>query len=314
MSATQLGCPPPPTASIRDAVRVYGARTAVDGVTVEVHSGEITMLVGPNGCGKTTTMEMLVGLRRFTSGEAAVCGIPVRPGGGHRRYVGVQLQHSGLPSRIRVHEVLAAAGSLHAEPADARGLADTLGLAGHWNVSVDKLSGGLRRRLDIAAACMGRPPLLVLDEPTSGIDAEGRAEVWKFLRDRARAGTAVLASTHDLAEAEAFADRLLVMDSGRIRLSGAPDEVIASVGGQWRMRITDLSPRGRSVVAASGLTSCTAGAITIVVGSKEDVDALHARLQAQLLEHGEQAPEVLTGRIRLEDVFLLTAQRKVPSP
>ncbi len=309
----RVSAPPPAAATdvaaMRAAVKVYGGRTVVDHVDIDVPSGTTTMLVGPNGSGKTTSMEMLAGLRRFTSGGATVCGIPVRPGGEHRRYMGLQLQQSGLPSRIRVSEVLAAAGSLFARPADARMLAELLGLTEHWRVPVDKLSGGLRRRLDIAAACMGRPRFLMLDEPTSGVDPEGRADLWKFLRDRARAGTGVLASTHDLAEAEAFADRLLVMGSGRILVSGTPEEVVASAGGQWRMRITDLPPRGAPLIEASGLTSCTVGVNTIVVGDKESVDTLRDLLQSHLVDHGEEPPEILTGRVRLEDVFALITQK-----
>lgn len=295
-----------PVASMHNAVKKYGPNTVVNNVSIDVPAGKTTMLVGPNGSGKTTSMEMMVGLRRFTSGSAQICGIKVKPNGPHRLYTGVQLQHSGLPSRIRVNEVLHAVGVLYGDPADPRELVRILGLEHHWKSSVDKLSGGQRRRLDIAAACMGRPKFLLLDEPTSGVDAEGRAELWQFLRKLARRGTGVLASTHDLAEAEAFADRLFVMSEGEIVLQGTPEEVLNSVGGDWRLRINDAPPAVRELVKSRGMSFTPVGMTDIVVGPRETVEALRADIEAHLNAKGITDVELLSSRIRLEDVFAIS--------
>lgn len=297
---------PPAVASLHNAVKKYGSKTVVDNVSIDVPAGKTTMLVGPNGSGKTTSMEMMVGLRRFTSGSAQICGIDVEPNGAHRLYTGVQLQHSGLPSRIRVNEVLQAVGVLYSDPADPRELVEILGLEHHWKTSVDKLSGGQRRRLDIAAACMGRPKFLLLDEPTSGVDAEGRAELWQFLRRLARQGTGVLASTHDLAEAEAFADRLFVMSKGKIVLEGTPAEVLNSVGGDWRLRIHDAPPQIRELIVSRGLAVTPVGMTDIVVGRRETLEALRAEIETALHDGGSGHVEILSSRIRLEDVFAIS--------
>ena len=169
-------------ASMIDAKKTYDSNNVVDGVSFELLAGRATVLVGPNGSGKTTTMEMLVGLRSMSEGSATIANIPVVPGGEHRFYTGVQLQSSGLPSKIKTKEVIRAVECLYADPSDWRPMAADLGVDSYLDAFVDNLSGGERRRLDILCAAIGRPALLVLDEPTSGVDPEGRAIVWAFVR------------------------------------------------------------------------------------------------------------------------------------
>lgn len=198
-------------ASVLNAVKTYDGLNVVDDVSFNLFAGQTTVLVGPNGSGKTTTLEMLVGLRSMSKGSATIADIPVVPGGEHRFYTGVQLQSSGIPSRIKTKEVIRSVECLYADPADWKAMATALGVDTYLDAMVDNLSGGQRRRLDILCAAIGRPPLLVLDEPTSGIDPEGRAIVWDFVRSLASEGCAIITSTHDMSEAEAFADHLLVM-------------------------------------------------------------------------------------------------------
>lgn len=292
-------------AELKNVTKTYGTTSVVDDVSLQVLDGRTTMLVGPNGSGKTTSMEMLVGLRRPSSGTAVILGENVVPAGKHRVVTGVQLQQSGLPGRIKVKEVLGSAASLFEEPDDIWELAGSLGLQAHWNKAVDKLSGGLKRRVDIAAACVGRPRFLLLDEPTSGIDPEGRAELWEFLRSRARAGCGILASTHDLEEAEAFADQLYVMSRGHILLQGTPPEVLASAGGEWRLRVNDASPAQTQIIEKSGFEFGRIGITSLVIGPTEGLE----RLRRELVD-ADSGTEIRSGRIRLEDVFAVTSWRE----
>lgn len=285
-------------ASMIDAKKTYDSNNVVDGVSFELLAGRTTVLVGPNGSGKTTTMEMLVGLRSMSEGSATIANIPVVPGGEHRFYTGVQLQSSGLPSKIKTKEVIRAVECLYADPSDWRPMAADLGVDSYLDAFVDNLSGGERRRLDILCAAIGRPALLVLDEPTSGVDPEGRAIIWDFVRSLSGKGCAILASTHDMAEAEAFADDLLVMSHGKIRLRGSVNEVLAGLGGNRRLRITEINKRVKELVEESGLRHGRTGSALVVIGETEDI----SKLARQIAEEDTSA-DVLTGPVRLEDVF-----------
>ncbi|MBT1018696.1 ABC transporter ATP-binding protein [Canibacter sp. lx-72] len=298
---------PPPNkkmiASITDAVKTYNGINVVNGVTFELLAGNTTVLVGPNGSGKTTTIEMLTGLRSMTGGKAVIAGIPVKPSGEHRFHTGVQLQSSGLPSKIKTKEVIRSIECLYSNPADWKTLAAELGVDTYLNSTVDNLSGGQRRRLDILCAAMGRPSLLVLDEPTSGIDPEGRALVWDFVRSLSSKGCAVLTSTHDMAEAEAFADELLVMAQGKIQLRGSVANVLASLGGDRRIRVLSPSSTAVEIVKNSGLRFAHTGSSIVLIGSADQT----ARVTAQLDEK-DPAADVLSGPVRLEDVFSIITE------
>jgi len=288
----------------------YAEIAVVENVSLTVGAGEIVVLVGPNGSGKTTTMEMLVGLRRPSAGTATISGIPVRPGGPHRLRVGVQLQQSGLPHRLRVGEALRSVGSLYRDPEDPRAILKAVGLEGRWRSSVDRMSGGQQRRLDVGLACMGRPDLLVLDEPTSGLDPEGRAELWQLLRSISGLRRGILTSTHDLNEAESYADRILVMKRGRILLSGGVRDVLAAFDGAWRLRISNAPPGVSEVLDRSTLRYVVSGEVTVSVGSEAESEAVRARLLAD----GLVTPtSVLSGPIRLEDLFLFASDSAVPA-
>lgn len=295
-------------ASVTDAVKVYDGINVVNGVSFDLFSGQTTVLVGPNGSGKTTTMEMLVGLRSLSEGSATIAGIPVKPGGEHRFHTGVQLQSSGLPSRIKAKEVIRSVECLYADPADWRSMAADLGVASYLDAPVDNLSGGERRRLDILCAATGKPSLLVLDEPTSGIDPEGRAVVWDFVRSLSSAGCAVFASTHDMAEAEAFADVLLVMARGKIQIKGSVEGVLTSLGGDHRLRISTPSECVVECVMASGLQYGHTSAAIVAIADAAEITALAAQINSV-----DAAADVLTGPVRLEDVFaVVTAMEIAP--
>lgn len=285
-------------ASVLNAVKTYDGLNVVDDVSFNLFAGQTTVLVGPNGSGKTTMLEMLVGLRSMSKGSATIADIPVVPGGEHRFYTGVQLQSSGIPSRIKTKEVIRSVECLYADPADWKAMATALGVDAYLDAMVDNLSGGQRRRLDILCAAIGRPSLLVLDEPTSGIDPEGRAIVWDFVRSLASEGCAIITSTHDMSEAEAFADRLLVMAKGKIRIEGSVDDVLSSLGGNRRLRVARPTEHIIKLFEESGLRHGRTGKAIVAIGSAEDTTKLAAQIDEQ-----NSAVDILTGPVRLEDVF-----------
>lgn len=295
-------------AEIHNATKTYNGINVVDGLNLSLKAGRTTVLVGPNGCGKSTTMEMLVGLRRFTRGGARICGIPVQPRGNYRSFVGVQLQSSGLPAKIRVHEVIRAVSCLYAEPADWEPMARGLGMESYLHSYADSLSGGQRRRLDILCASIGRPRLLVLDEPTSGIDPDGRSVVWDFIRSLSAQGCAVFASTHDMAEAESFSDELLIMAAGKIRAAGTVQEILNKVGGNTRLRISGPGPEMQDTIRSSGLKNGHSGNSVVVIGEPGELDSL----QAQFTPAQKEQTDIMRGPVRLEDVFAVLSAEMEP--
>jgi ABC-2 type transport system ATP-binding protein len=215
---------------VTDLRRVYGGGfEAVRGITFHVARGEIFALLGTNGAGKTSTVELLEGLARPAGGRVRVLGHdPHLERAAVRPRTGVMLQEGGFPSELTVAETARMwAGCV----SGARPFPDVLelvGLAGKAGVRVKQLSGGERRRLDLALALLGDPEVLFLDEPTTGLDAEGRRDTWELVRALRDAGTTVLLTTHYLEEAEGLADRLAILHEGRIAASGTPAEVTAA--------------------------------------------------------------------------------------
>jgi ABC-2 type transport system ATP-binding protein len=204
-------------------VKRYGGRTVVDGLTLTAAAGAVTAVLGPNGAGKTTTVECCEGLRRPDAGTVRVLGEdPARAGASWRARVGVMLQDGGLPTGARAGEVLRHVASLHAAPLDPLRLAAVLGLEPVLRTTVRRLSGGQRQRLALAAAVVGRPELVFLDEPTAGLDPQARSAVWELVRSLRAAGVAVVLTTHLMDEAERLADHVVVVDAGRVVAEGSP--------------------------------------------------------------------------------------------
>jgi ABC-2 type transport system ATP-binding protein len=206
----------------------YGDHVAVRDVSFEVRAGEIFGIVGPNGSGKTTTVECLTGLRQPDGGTIRVLGLdPDRSRAELRRQVGVQLQESQLPDRLKVWEALDLYSSFYAEPADGRALMDDVGLTPKRNTVFAKLSGGQKQRLSIALALVGNPRIAVLDELTTGLDPQARRDTWQLVRDVRDRGVTVVLVTHFMDEAERLCDRLKIIDHGRTLAEGAPHALIA---------------------------------------------------------------------------------------
>jgi ABC-2 type transport system ATP-binding protein len=237
---------PHPVVDVRNLTMDYGASEVLRGVTFSVEAGEVVVLLGPNGAGKTTVVEILEGFRRRTGGDVVVLGEdPARAGQDWRGRIGV-LQSWRDHRRWRVAELLdhfarccASVAPPGREPlAVARALA-LVGLAGHERERIGALSGGQRRRLDVACAIVGRPELLFLDEPTTGFDPHARRDFHDLVhRLTDFDGTTVLLTTHDLAEAEALADRILVLDGGRVLADGSAAELAARIAGHAEVHWT----------------------------------------------------------------------------
>ena len=214
---------------VTDLRRVYGGGfEAVRGITFSVRRGEVFALLGTNGAGKTSTVELLEGLAPASGGRVRVLGHdPYSERAAVRPRTGVMLQEGGFPSELTVAETARMwAGCTSGARPEAEALS-LVGLARRADVRVKQLSGGERRRLDLALALLGSPEVLFLDEPTTGLDAEGRQDTWELVRALRDGGTTVLLTTHYLEEAEGLADRLAILSEGRIAVTGTPAEVTA---------------------------------------------------------------------------------------
>ncbi|MGW5578068.1 ABC transporter ATP-binding protein [Micromonospora chokoriensis] len=269
--------------SVRGLRKTYGDNVAVAGVDLDVHRGEVFALLGPNGAGKTTTVEILEGYRRRDAGEVSVLGAdPANPGAGWRSRVGIVLQGTGEFDELTVAEVVRHFSGFYPGADDPDKVIERVGLAGKAKARTHTLSGGQKRRLDVALGIIGRPELLFLDEPTTGFDPEARREFWELIRDLAAAGTTIVLTTHYLDEAEALADRVGVIAGGRLVEVAAPNqlgnrqEALATVS--WR------TPDG----ALESVQSATPTAV---------VADLAAR-------HGGEVPGLTVTRPTLEDVYL----------
>src|SRR3712207_4736241 len=211
---------------VRGLVKRYGDVTAVDGLDVDIRSGEVFALLGPNGAGKTTTVEILEGIRRRDGGEVRVLGEdPATAGRAWRDRVGVVGQTTGDGNALTVRETVDHYARYHASPQNSAELLDAVGLGGTARTRVDKLSGGQRRRLEVALGVQGRPELLFLDEPTTGMDPTARRQFWSLIQRLREAGTTILLTTHYLDEAAHLADRVGVLAGGRLVEMAPPREL-----------------------------------------------------------------------------------------
>ncbi|MFF3754213.1 ABC transporter ATP-binding protein [Streptomyces sp. NPDC002018] len=250
MTESSLTAPPgtePAVIEVDTLRRSYaGGFTAVDGVSFSVARGELFALLGTNGAGKTSTVEVLEGLARPSGGTVRVLGNdPYTRRSAVRPRVGVMLQEGGFPSDLTVAETVRMCAGCTSGARPTGEALELVGLGERSGVRVKQLSGGERRRLDLALALLGRPEVLFLDEPTTGLDAEGRHDTWELVRRLRDGGTTVLLTTHYLEEAEALADRLAIMHRGRIQVSGTPAEVTSTRPARIRFLLPAEVPAGR---------------------------------------------------------------------
>ncbi len=285
--------------------KVYGDIKAVDGIDFQVRAGEIFSLLGPNGAGKTTTVEILEGLRDPTSGEARVLGEDVRSG--YRRIrerVGVLPQDFEPFDRLRPREAVRYWAALFNRAIDRDEVASLVALVdltSRADSYAMNLSGGEKRRLGIAMALVGRPDLIFLDEPTTGLDPAARRDLWKLIRDLKASGKTVVLTTHYLDEAEQLADDVAIMNHGRIIARGSPRDLISRLGEGTTIVLAGAGKAALDALAAIGIqASLEDGSVLVRVKEAADLRSVLARVTAIDVPLGE----VYTKRGTLEDVFL----------
>jgi ABC-2 type transport system ATP-binding protein len=293
-------------AELRDATKRFGAGVAtveaVSGVDLTVRAGELLAVLGPNGAGKTTAISMLTGLRRPTSGTARLFGRDPRDLAARQR-VGVMLQASGVPETLRIRELLNEFRGYYPDPLPLASVIAAAGLDGLERRLYGELSGGQQRRVLFAIAMCGNPELLFFDEPTSGLDVEVRRGLWSTLRELTTAGAGVVLTTHYLEEADALADRIVVLARGRVIAEGSPSEIKA------------LIP-GRRIRAQSSVSAAEAGALPGVQQASRDggwLELLTARPEPALRELMARDPTIANLTVvepSLEDAFLALTKTK----
>ncbi len=225
-----------PAVDIRGLVKHYGGRPAVAGLSLTAGRGQVTAILGPNGAGKTTTIETCEGYRRPDAGTVRVLGLdPVADARELRPRVGVMLQSGGIPTAARAAEYLRVQARFYARPLDPAALLTALGLDACGTTPFRRLSGGQQQRLSLAAAVIGRPDLVFLDEPTAGLDPQARHATWDLIAGLRAAGAAVILATHYMEEAERLADRIVIVDHGQAVADGSPAQLCGSAG-QLRFR------------------------------------------------------------------------------
>jgi ABC-2 type transport system ATP-binding protein len=268
--------------TVRGLHKTYKNAVAVDGVDLDVHSGEVFALLGPNGAGKTTTVEILEGFRKRTSGDVRVLGVdPQDADGAWRSRVGIVLQSTGEFDDLTVREVVHHFARYYPNADDPDTIISRVGLTEKQTSRTRVLSGGQKRRLDVALGIIGRPELLFLDEPTTGFDPEARRGFWGLIRDLAAAGTTILLTTHYLEEAEALADRVGVLTGGKLIAVDTPAR---------------LGNRGTAAATVSWL-----GPDGPHSEQTDTPTAVVTRLAAQF---AGEVPELTVTRPSLEDVYL----------
>jgi ABC-2 type transport system ATP-binding protein len=230
--------------------KAYGPTVAVDDVSFSVRAGEIFGILGPNGAGKTTTVECLIGLRSPDAGTVRVMGLDPRADlGALRPVVGAQLQASALPGQMKVGEILDLFRAFYRDPADLDELVEALRLADKRSSYYRSLSGGLKQRVSIALALIGRPKVAVLDEMTTGLDPQARRDTWELIEQVRDRGVTVLLVTHYMDEAERLCDRVALFDQGRVVAIDTPEALAGRAGAEKRLRFVPSGPFDDVVLA-----------------------------------------------------------------
>jgi ABC-2 type transport system ATP-binding protein len=306
--------PDPACVSVRDLTKRYGAVEAVAGVSFEVSEGEVFGIVGPNGAGKTSILECLLGLRAADSGSVTIAGVDaLRSPGRAKERLGAQVQLGSLQDKITAREALGFFASFYERRAGVEELVGRFGLGDKADAPFDSLSGGQRQRLLLSLAFVNNPEIVVLDEPTAGLDVHSRRELGGLIRGMRGSGLTVLLSTHHLGEAEELCDRIAILDNGRIIALGKPSELVSRSRARPRLEVKTARP----------LAPADASSLAGVVGSgagdqacwleTADVGATVTALMARLASDSNALLDIAIRRPTLEDVFVELTGRSFPA-
>jgi ABC-2 type transport system ATP-binding protein len=300
---------------ISGLVKSYGRITAVAGLSMRAERGRLTAVLGPNGAGKTTTIEICEGYRRADAGTVRVLGLdPVRDARRLRPRVGVMLQSGGIPTTARPADYLKVMASFYANPVRPALLLDRLGLVESAHTPFRRLSGGQQQRLALAAAIIGRPELIFLDEPTAGLDPQARRATWDLVAGLRASGATIILTTHYLEEAERLADKVVIVDHGTLVTQGTPAELTGSQG-QLRFRAEpglDTSGLLGALPPDSMVKESPAGAYLLELAAGVDPQVV-ATVTAWCAEQGVLAKNLRIESRTLEDVFLELTGRELRS-
>lgn len=299
-----------PVIVVDELTKRYDGKAVVDGVSFDVEEGEIFAILGPNGAGKTTTVESIAGLRTPDSGRIEVLGFdPLEDRSEVRARLGVQLQESRFHDRVKVREIVETFASFYPEPLDVATLLERLGITDKADTLYSRLSGGQQQRVSIAVALVGRPDVVILDELTTGLDPQARRETWGLVEDLRDSGVTIVLVTHFMEEAERLADRIALIDEGRLAALNTPRGLIDSVGLEQRLRFTTAETVENAwLTALPDVTGVTRTEDEILVTGNERM--LFAVVS--LLANHEIVPDRLrVDQTTLDDAFVAITGRRL---
>jgi ABC-2 type transport system ATP-binding protein len=292
----------PPAAQLIDATKKYGALEALKGISLDIELGEVVAMLGPNGAGKTTSISLLLGLRKPTSGKALLFGLKPDDLNARSR-VGVMLQESGIPSVLRVREIVDLFRSYYPKPMARDRAIAMAGLEEKANAQVKELSGGQRQRLYFALAVCGDPEVLFLDEPTVGMDVEGRRSFIERIAEFIQMGRTVVLTTHYLEEADQLARRVIVIDRGLVIADASPQEIKSKVAGK-RVRFT------AAALTEKHLEGLPVTASTIVDHTAQLLTNQPEAVLRELFRRGVEMSDLEVSGADLEDAFISLTTHK----
>jgi ABC-2 type transport system ATP-binding protein len=307
-----MPAPATPALSVRNLRKTFGPVVAVDGLDLEVRRGECFGLLGPNGAGKTTTIEICEGLTTADAGDVEVLGRRWQTHGRElRELLGVQLQDTQLAEKLTVEETLRLFRSFYKRGRDVAEVLGVVQLEEKRRGRVGTLSGGQKQRLALACAIVGDPEMLFLDEPTTGLDPQARRQVWDLIEALKAAGRTIVLTTHYMEEAERLADRVAIVDHGRVIAQGTPRELIASLGAEHVVEFAVASGGRRDGVVLDESTLTTIAGVRAARRASDgfalQVTHLHETMPALIAElerRNLSLAELRTHTATLEDVFV----------
>lgn len=292
---------------IRGLRKQYGAFEAVAGMDLDIEAGEVFALLGPNGAGKTTTLEILEGYRARSAGEVTVLGVdPAQGDAAWKARIGIVLQSTGAFEELTVEETVRHFADLYPRPQDPNKVIALVGLAEKRAVRGHALSGGQKRRLDIALGIIGDPELIFLDEPTTGLDPEARRQTWALVRELTAGGKTIVLTTHYLEEAEALADRVGIMAAGRLVEVGPPRELGGRQNAQARIQFRCMRTLNKDTLPLLDVQRVAEENGLITLFSHQPTRTITVLANWARQQGLEELPELTVSRPTLEETYLHT--------